>query len=76
MPELKPFMDLHLDLMSHFKSTRFLGINLLTKALPEEEALESIHSLETAFQLPVTDLLRFGNRGLISNIYRTIKGGN
>jgi len=49
MPELKPFMDLHLDLMSHFKSTRFLGINLLTKALPEEEALESIHSLETAF---------------------------
>jgi uncharacterized NAD-dependent epimerase/dehydratase family protein len=74
MPELKPFMDLHLDLMSHFKSTRFLGINLLTKALPEEEALETISTLEKEFHLPVTDLIRFGDRNLITHIYDTIRG--
>ncbi len=76
MPELKSFMNLHLELMSHFKSTRFLGINLLTKALPKEKALKTIHSLETKLRLPVTDLIRFGDRNLISTVYQTIRGGN
>ena len=68
LPELGSFMKLHTDLMAPFKKTTFLGINLLTYNKNEEEAREQINYFHTNYDLPTTDLIRFGNRDLIDAI--------
>lgn len=76
MPELRALMDLHVNLIAHFKPTRFLGVNLLTKALDEQTAMKTMQSLENKLELPVTDLVRFGNLGLIAAVFRAVRGSN
>ena len=73
LPELGSFMKLHIDLMAPFKKTSFLGINLITFNKNEEEAREQVNYFQTNYDLPTTDLIRFGNRDLIGAIKDAIK---
>ncbi len=61
-------MDLHLDLMKVFRESKFIGINLLTFAFDEKKALDVIQKSENEFNIPTTDLIRFGDKGLIDAI--------
>lgn len=72
MASIDSVMDLHISLMKNFKKSKFLGINLLTLHLDEKEALKTITDLENKYQLPVTDLVRFGDRSLIDKIVEEI----
>ena len=68
MTTMKHVMDLHLDLMKSFKQSRFIGINLLTFAFDNEKALKIIENSRKEFNMETTDLIRFGNKGLIDAI--------
>ncbi len=68
MASMKDVMDLHLSLMKNFKQTQFIGINLLTLKMSEEDALNKIDQYEKECGMPVTDLIRFGDRELINRI--------
>ena len=72
LPNIKEFMQLHIDLMSPFKKTSFIGINLLTYEMNDKEASNIISDFETLYNLPTTDLIRFGDAGLIKSIYNLI----
>ena len=65
IPDINDLIQLHLDLMRPFRKTRFLGINLLTFAIDEQNAYNVIIEYEKEFGLATTDLVRFGDRGLI-----------
>ena len=65
-------MDLHLLLMRNFKSSKFLGINLLTLKMPENLAIEKIREIESKYNLPTTDLIRFGDGQLIDAIEKEL----
>ena len=69
LPNVKEFMQLHIDLMSSFKKTSFIGINLLTYDMNDNEASYIISDFETSYNLPTTDLIRFGDSGLIKSIH-------
>ena len=73
MSTMETIIKLHLDLMSHFKDSKFIGINLLTFALSEERALETINQTKDKFNLPTTDLIRFGDMKLIDAIEEIIQ---
>jgi len=73
IPELGSFMKLHIDLMAPFKKTIFLGINLLTYDKNEQEALDQVNYFKTNYNLPTTDLIRFGDRDLIVAIKDAIE---
>ena len=68
MVSMQHVMDLHLDLMKVFRESKFIGINLLTFAFDEKKALDVIQKSENEFNLPTTDLIRFGDKGLIDAI--------
>ena len=68
IPDINGLIQLHLDLMRPFRKTRFLGINLLTFAIDEQNANNVIIEYEKEFGLATTDLVRFGDRGLINVI--------
>ena len=68
IPDINDLIQLHLDLMIPFRKTRFLGINLLTFAIDEQNANNVIIEYEKEFGLATTDLVRFGDRGLINVI--------
>ncbi len=72
MASISSVMDLHISLMNNFKQSKFLGINLLTLHMNEDDALKTIQDVEKKFQIPATDLIRFGNRKLIDNIIEEI----
>ena len=72
MASIGSVMDLHISLMNNFKESKFLGINLLTLHMDEDEALNTIADFESEFQIPTTDLIRFGNRKLIEKIEEEI----
>ena len=59
--------------MAQFRETRFLGINLLTFALSEEEAIEQVSHYKTKYELPTTDLIRFGDSDFIDAIKDAIE---
>ena len=73
IPDLGNFMNIHIDLMAPFRETRFLGINLLTFALSEEEAIEQVSYYKTKYELPTTDLIRFGDSDFIDAIKDAIE---
>ena len=54
--------------MKYFKQSQFLGINLLTYKMDEDSALKEIKRIGAKYQLPTTDLVRFGNDKLIEHI--------
>ena len=72
IPDIKEFMQLHIDLMSPFKRSSFLGINLLTFEMGESIAKNTINEFESLYKLPTTDLIRFGDSNLIKSIYNLI----
>ena len=68
MASMKLVMDMHLDLMSIFKESKFIGINLLTFALSDEEAKKEIDKVKNDYGMPTTDLIRYGSNELIESI--------
>ena len=68
MASIGDVMKLHLALMKNFKQSQFLGINLLTLKMAEDLALKIIKKIDGKHQLPVTDLVRFGDGELIDRI--------
>ena len=72
MSSMQHVMDLHLDLMKIFKESKFIGINLLTFAFDEKKAQDVIHETESKYNIPTTDLIRFGNKDLIDAIEKII----
>ncbi|MCH7763466.1 MAG: DUF1611 domain-containing protein [Candidatus Marinimicrobia bacterium] len=76
MPDIQKMLDLHLDLLAPFKESIFLGFNLLTYKLDEEPAIEMIEQFSEKYNLPATDLIRFGNRELIGHIAKAIDTWN
>ena len=73
IPSLKELMNLHLNLLKPFKDSTFVGINLLTLKLNCNEAKKYIKNVNDEFDLPTTDVLRFGSKGLISSIETAIQ---
>ena len=72
IPPLKELMELYLDLLKPFKDSAFLGMNFLTLKLDEDSALEYMSDTQKAFNIPVTDLIRFKNKELVSTIKNAI----
>ena len=72
MVSIGDVMELHLSLMKHFRPSQFLGINLLTYKMDEELALKEIKKIDAKYQLPTTDLVRFGSDKLIDHIEQEV----
>ena len=72
IPDIKELMQLHIDLMSPFKRSSFIGINLLTSEMGENIAKNTINEFESLYKLPTTDLIRFGDLNLIESINKLI----
>ena len=72
MVSIGDVMELHLSLMKHFKPSQFLGINLLTYRMDQEIALKEIKKIGAKYQLPTTDLVRFGDNKLLDHIEQEI----
>lgn len=72
MKSMRHVMNLHIDLMNAFRVSKFIGINLLTFAFEEEMALDVINKSQEEFGIETTDLIRFGNRGLIDAIEKVL----
>ena len=73
IPSLEELMTLHLNLLKPFKNSTFVGINLLTLKLNRNEAKKYIQNVVDEFDLPTTDVVRFGSKGLISSIETAIQ---
>ncbi|HIC37753.1 MAG TPA: hypothetical protein EYO80_08735 [Candidatus Marinimicrobia bacterium] len=54
--------------MKPFKESTFLGMNYLTLKLHDDLAMETCNSARDRYEMPVTDLVRFGGRELINTI--------
>lgn len=72
MTTMRHVMDLHLDLMKAFRRSKFIGINLLTFAYDEDKAIKVIEDSQREFNIETTDLVRFGNKGLIDAIEKIL----
>jgi len=72
IPDLKELMNIHLDLLNPFKESRFLGINFLTLKMDDEVAVQTCSNAHEQYNLPVTDLVRFGGEELIYSIETAI----
>lgn len=68
MASIGEVMKLHLALMKNFKTSKFLGINLLTFKMSDRLAKQKIKEIEDKYNLPTTDLIRFGDGELINSI--------
>ena len=68
IPSIKDTMDIYISLMKNFKKTKFLGINLITLQTDEDQALKEIDNMALKYNLPVTDLVRFGSKEMIEKI--------
>ena len=73
IPSLEEMMTLHLNLLKQFKNSTFVGINLITLKLTRNEAKKYIQNVNDEFDLPTTDVVRFGSKGLISSIETAIQ---
>ena len=68
MISLEKSMSQYVDLVTLFRPSKFVGINLMTVNLNEETALDICENTQDKHGLPTTDLVRFGERGLIEHI--------
>ena len=68
MATMRLVMDMHLDLMSNFKKSKFIGINLLTFKLSDEDAKKEIDKVKEEYSMATTDLIRYGSNELIETI--------
>ena len=67
-PDMKKMLQIHIDIMKPFKKSTFLGMNYLTLKLHDDLAMETCNSARDLYEMPVTDLVRFGGRELINTI--------
>ena len=72
IPEIQQLMDLYLDLMRPFKKTKYLGVNLLTLKLNDNEANQVKQTLSKKLELPVSDIVRWKDEKFINNIENSI----
>ena len=75
-PDLNNLLKLHIDIIKPFKQSRFLGINFLTLTLDDNLALETCKSAQDQYEIPVTDLVRFGGTELINVIETAMDSWN
>jgi len=68
IPKINDLMDLHINLLKPFKDSSFLGMNFLTLQLEYDLATEYIKNAQDAFNIPVTDLVRFNDQKMIDAI--------
>ena len=68
MKSLEKIMSHYVELVTLFKPSKFLGINLMTVNLDEKAALDICATTQDRHGLPTTDLIRFGGRDLIEHI--------
>jgi uncharacterized NAD-dependent epimerase/dehydratase family protein len=76
MVDFTKALQLHLDLLNPFKPSTFVGINLLTLNLSEEDAKKVCVEYENIYNLPATDLIRFGEGKLTEHIENELKNWN
>ena len=69
---MKQVMELHVDLMKNFRDSKFLGINLLTLKLSDEEATSEIEKTEKEYGIATTDLIRFGDMNFMDAIEKEL----
>lgn len=69
---MKQVMELHVDLMKNFRDSKFLGINLLTFKLSDEEATSEIEKTEKEHGIATTDLIRFGDMNFMDAIEKEL----
>ena len=69
---MKQVMELHVDLMKNFRDSKFLGINLLTFKLSDEEATSEIEKTEKENGIATTDLIRFGDMNFMDAIEKEL----
>jgi len=72
IPDLKELMNMHMDLLNPFKKSRFLGMNFLTLKMDDELAVQTCSTAHEQYNIPVTDLVRFGGEELIDSIETAI----
>ncbi len=60
IPALEDYFDLYQKMMSPFGKAPIIGMALNTKFMSQELAAETICALETKYQMPVDDPVRFG----------------
>ena len=72
IPDLLQLMNLYLDLMRPFKTTKYLGVNLLTLKLNENEAKKVKKALSKKLELPVSDIIRWKDEKFIDDIQNSI----
>ncbi|OUX30311.1 MAG: hypothetical protein CBE24_06835 [bacterium TMED264] len=72
IPDLKQLMDLYLALMMPFKKSKYLGVNLLTLKLNEDESKQAKQTLSKKLALPVTDMVRWKEDTFINSIEESI----
>ena len=75
-PDLNDLLKLHIDIIKPFKQSRFLGMNFLTLKLDDNLALETCKSAQDQYEIPVTDLVRFGGKELINVIETAMDSWN
>jgi uncharacterized NAD-dependent epimerase/dehydratase family protein len=68
MASMKDVMDMHIDLMKNFRDSKFIGINLLTFKLSDDDAEKEIKKVQEEYGVATTDLIRYGSKGLIETI--------
>ena len=68
MATMRLVMDMHLDLMSNFKKSKFIGINLLTFKLSDEDARIEIDKVKEEYSMATNDLIRYGSNELNETI--------
>ncbi|HCN24230.1 MAG TPA: DUF1611 domain-containing protein [Candidatus Marinimicrobia bacterium] len=76
MVDFTKALQLHLDLLNPFKPSTFVGINLLTLNLSEEDAKKVCVEYENMYKIPATDLIRFGEGKLTEHIENELKNWN
>ena len=69
---MKQVMELHVDLMKNFRDSKFLGNNLLTLKLSDEEATSEIEKIEKEYGIATTDLIRFGDMNFMDAIEKEL----
>ena len=73
---MNDLLKLHIDIIKPFKNSRFLGMNFLTLKLDDNLALETCNSAQCQYEIPVTDLVRFGGKELINVIETAMDSWN
>ncbi len=72
IPPMRTLLDIHLALMKPFKRSKYIGMNLLTHAMTEDEARETVREYEERYGIPANDIVRFGADNIMARIVREI----